>query len=114
MTDDVVLEAFLREVTPTIEELVTRALHQGHPLAEIGIVLERAFDGQIHGGCGGRTGIAAKFSRDARLTAEQRSVVTEAFRTPDASVPALLVIQGGEGCVTVGVRRLPGTLVALS
>ncbi len=113
MNDTEVLDQFLREVSPTIEELVTQALRQGRALQHMAILLERAFDGSVRGGCGSRREIASKLGLDQRLAAEQRQAITSAMAIAGDDVPVVLVIHG-EGHLTVGIRRLPGALVAIS
>ena len=114
MTEVDVLDQFLRDVTPTIEELVTKALQQGRSVEQMALLLERAIDGSIRGGCGSRREIATKLSHDARLTREQREVIANTMEIAGTDVPTVLVVHRGEGEFVVGVRRLPGSLVAIS
>ncbi len=113
-SDQHLLDALLRDAMPTIEALVTGALRQGHPLAEIGILLERRFDGTVNGGAGPRDQIARRFGSDPRLDEENRRAVMETFEGASADqIPAVLVVHC-EGYVAVGALRLSGAFAAES
>jgi hypothetical protein len=114
MSSPDVLERFLQDVTPTIETLVTKALQQGRATAELALLLERAFDGAVLGGCESRGDIAAKLGSDPRLTGEQRAALLESIEGAGNDVPAILIVHVGEGEIWVGARRLPGSLSVIS
>jgi hypothetical protein len=113
-SDDRLLDDFLASASATIEELVTGALQQGRPMAEIAIILERSFDGQVRGGCGPRRSIAGRFGSDGRLSAEARRAVVDAvIGAGPQEIPAVLLVHA-EGYIAAGVKKLSGGLVGVS
>jgi len=113
MNDADVIDEFVREATPTIEDLVTTALREGRQPEHVAIILERGIDGAVRGHCGLRRDIATKLGLDARLSVEQRGAVVTAMSAAGGAVPTIILL-AGEGHVIVGVRTLGGSLVAIS
>jgi hypothetical protein len=112
--DEQLLNEFFAAATATIEELVTQALRQGHPGAQIAILLERRFDGEVAGGCGPRAGIAKKLSGDTRLPASARDAVVSAIiDAPRTEIPVVLLVHA-EGVIVGGIRSVQGGLIAVS
>jgi hypothetical protein len=114
VTNGELLDQFLRDVTPTIEELVTKALQQGRSVEQMALLLERAIDGSLRGGCGSRREMVAKLGLDPRFTTEQRAAIVNTINDAGTDIPAVLLVQRGEGEILVGLRRLPGSLVEVS
>ena len=114
MNETEALDQFLHEVTPTIEELVTKALQQGRSVEQMALLLERAIDGSLRGGCGSRREMASKLGLDPRFTTEQRAAIVNTINGAGSDIPAVLLVQRGEGELLVGLRRLPGSLVTIS
>jgi len=112
--DQALLDEFFNAATVTIEELVTRALREGHPIWQLAIVLERKFDGEVAGGCGARGAIASRLAGDGRLSTESRDAIVNAIVGVGLQeIPVVLLVHA-EGYVAGGVRRVQGSLVAMS
>ena len=109
-----VLEDFLRAASATIEELVTRALREGHPVWQLAIVLERKFDGEVGGGCGPRGAVTSRLASDPRLPPEVRSSLVEALGACGLDEVPVVMLVHGEGDIVCGVRRVKGGLVSIS
>jgi hypothetical protein len=111
--DTTVLSTFFTEVAQKISDDVTRLMQRGQPLAFIAAFFERAFDGTVTGGCGHRAELAQRILSDHRFTDAVRHVVLDAFAAHD-ELPIVLLVDRGEGVVSVGVLRRRGELVAMS
>jgi hypothetical protein len=59
-SDEKVLGEFFQSVTPTIEDLVTRAVHQGQRVKELAVVLERKFNGELAADCVSRSALGVR------------------------------------------------------
>lgn len=113
-SDEQLLDEFFRSATSTIEELVTKALHDGRPVWQLAIVLERRFDGEVMGGCGSRGAIASQIVRDARLPMSARhAIVNSIVGGALHEIPVVLLVHG-EGYIAGGVRRVRGSLQVVS
>ena len=113
-TDQQLLDKFFGSATTTIEELVTRALREGHPVWQLAIVLERKFDGAVAGGCGARGAIASRLACDSRLATESRDAIVNAIVGVGLQeIPVVLLVHV-EGVVIGGIRRVQGSLAAMS
>jgi hypothetical protein len=114
LSDEQLLNDFFEAVTPTIEELVTRAVQEGQRVRGLAVILERKFDGEVAGGCGSRNAIEGRLRgvQGVDDTARQM-IVREVQRAPAHEVPAVLLVHGG-GFISVGIRRVTGKMAWLS
>jgi hypothetical protein len=113
-TDDVILHTFFRASIPAIEELVTRALNNGLRVADIALVLERAFDGNVRATSARRDACARRFGTSPELDAQARQKIVNALETAGPEeLPAIFLVQC-EGYVAVGIKRLNGEGTSLS
>jgi len=112
--DEQLLNEFFQAVTPTIEELVTRAVQQGQRVTGLAVILERKFDGEVAGGCGSRSAIDGRLrgAHGVDDVARQR-IVRAVSQAPANEVPAVLLVHG-EGFISVGIRRVTGKVAWLS
>jgi hypothetical protein len=109
-SDEQVLSAFFETVTPTIEDLVTRALQSGQRIGGIALVLEGKFDGQVAAACLARRAVDAHLRRVQGVDDAARGMIVRAVdAAPATEVPAVLLVHA-EGFISVGIRRLPGRL----
>ena len=112
--DENALDDFFAAATPMIEELVTRALRQGQATWQLGIVVERKFNGEVTGGCGARGALASRIATDARLPIDARNaIVNTIVGVGLAEIPVVLLIHC-EGYVAGGIRRVSGPIVGVS
>jgi len=74
--DQAVIQSTFQAASDTVGDMVTSALLKGLSLGDLGVVIERTFDGRIVTGCAQRADIARRFGSDARLPAEGREAVT--------------------------------------
>lgn len=110
--EDLLLDAFLNEVLPKIERLVTRALRDGRSLGELAIDLERTVDGAIKGGCAPREAVAQRWLAHPRIPAMKKMEIAAGVRdTPDTKLPVVLSIAGKAGLLVYGLRRLAGDVI---
>jgi hypothetical protein len=110
--EDIVLQAFLQEVLPKIERMVTRALRDGRALAELAIDLERGLDEKITGGCAPRQAVANRWLSHPHLDEVQRvALAHEILTTPPTAIPIAMTLLH-EQFVLFGVRRLEGDVIA--
>jgi hypothetical protein len=113
-SDDQVLEEFFQAVTPTIEDLVTRAVQQGQRVKELAVVLERKFNGEVAADCVARSAIGGRLRAVQGVDdVSRRRIVAQVKHAPDHEVPAVLFVHG-EGFVSVGIKRLAGRMAWLS
>lgn len=113
MSDDQsVLAAFLQEGLPKIESAVTRALRDGHSLAELAVVLQRAIDGKVTGGCAPREAVVRRFSDDPAIPRADGDRIASFVRETSADqLPVVLTI-AREGYTAFAVQRLEGDVIA--
>ena len=112
--DQSLIQSTFEDAADAVGDMVTNALHKGLALGDLGVVIERAFDGQVVTGCAMRTDIARRFGSDTRLTAEGRRVVAEAVEdAADDELPIVLLVHR-EGYLAVGLRRERGSFVTVS
>ncbi|MBK6692746.1 MAG: hypothetical protein IPG50_11135 [Myxococcales bacterium] len=112
--DEALIDATLNATAETISDMVTSALHNGHALGDLAVVVQRAFDGRVRMGCARRIDVARQFGGDPRLAADKRKAVSEACQTtPPDQLPIVLLVET-EGYVAVGVRQGRGEVGALS
>jgi len=113
-TDEQLLDDFFTSASSTIEELVTKALHDGRPVWQLAIVLERRFDGEVTGGCGSQGAIASQIVRDARLPMGVRHAIVNSIVVGGLHEIPVVVLVHGEGEIAGGVRRVRGSLRVMS
>src|ERR1700722_5570129 len=107
-SDEQLLNEFFEAVTPTIEELVTRAVQQGQRVRGLAIILERKFDGEVAGGCDSRSAIDARLRGVRGVDDVARQMIVREVNGASANeVPAVLLVHG-EGFISVGIRRVTG------
>jgi hypothetical protein len=112
--DNRLLDDLFAAVAPAIEEIVTRALHDGKPLADLAVLVERRFDGKVRVSSCPRRSIVDHFGSDLRLSRDvRRTIVDTVSGARPVEVPAVLLVHA-EGYVAAGVRKLSGELVAVS
>ncbi len=113
-SDEKLLNDFFRAVTPTIEELVTRALQQGQSVQGLAVILERKFDGEVAGGCGSRNAIDGRLRGVQGVDDVARQMIVRAVnQAPANEVPAVSLVHG-EAFISVGIRRVTGKVAWLS
>ena len=58
--DQSLIQSTFEDAADAVGDMVTNALHKGLALGDLGVVIERAFDGQVVTGCAMRTDIARR------------------------------------------------------
>ena len=113
-SDEKVLDEFFQAVTPTIEELVTRAVQQGQRVRELAVVLERKFNGDVAADCVSRSAIGGRLRAVTGVDdVARRRIAAQVKHASDDEVPAVLFVHG-EGFISVGIKRLAGRMAWLS
>lgn len=113
-SDEKLLNEFFEAVTPTIEELVTRAVQQGQRVRELAVVLERKFNGEVVADCVARGALGSRLRAVHGVDdLSRRRIFAQVKHAPDHEVPAVLFVHG-EGFVSVGIKRLAGRMAWLS
>ena len=113
-SDEQLLDEFFQIVTPTIEDMVTRAIQQGQRVKGLAVVVERNFDGEVAGGCCSRSEIGGRLRGISGVDDVARQRIQRVVKdAPLDVVPAVLLVHG-EGVISVGIRRLTGKVAWLS
>lgn len=110
--EDQLLQAFLQEVLPKIERVVSRALRDGRSIGELAFDLERGLDDKIRGGCAPRADVADRWRAHPGLPETKRNELADlVMETSQTALPVVLTIIH-ERFVLYGVRRLEGDVIA--
>jgi hypothetical protein len=109
--EDMLLQAFLQEVLPKIERIVTRALRDGRAMSELAFDLERGLDDKIRGGCAPRSEVANRWRAHPGLSEAKRNEIADlVMETSLTALPVVLTIIH-QRFVLYGVRRLEGDVI---
>jgi hypothetical protein len=113
-SDQQLLDEFFQAVTPTIEDMVTRAIQQGQRVNGLAVVVERKFDGEVAGACCSQSELGGRLRGISGVDDVARQRILRVVKdAPGDVVPAMLLVYG-EGVISVGIRRLTGRVAWLS
>jgi hypothetical protein len=113
--DKKLFDEVFRAAAEAVSDMVTGAMRKGLALGQLGVVIERHFDGRVVTGCALRADLARRFGHDPRLPEDARQGIAATMTEVGADgLPIIVVVHRGEGLVAVGVRRERGQLVSVS